>query len=277
MKQFVLAVLATGLSMAAAAQEDSTKARPDSLKVGGMIIVKQEGKSDNNDEERERNLPRFLRKRQSSNISTNWLIFDIGFANLNDQTNYASPGAAAFAPNLGKDAFKLRTGKSINVNIWIFMQKVNLVKHVVNLKYGLGLELNNYRFEDTRLQLNVRPTSVALNQDSANLNKNKLAVDYLTIPVMLNFNLTPGRYRGFGFSAGMSVGYRYSSRQKIKDAEGNKTKIYNDFDLNQWKLAYIGELNLGPVKLYGSYAVKGMWSKGLDQIPYNFGVRLSHW
>ena len=263
--------------MAAAAQEDSTKARPDSLKVGGMIIVKQEGKSDNNDEERERNLPRFLRKRQSSNISTNWLIFDIGFANLNDQTNYASPGAAAFAPNLGKDAFKLRTGKSINVNIWIFMQKVNLVKHVVNLKYGLGLELNNYRFEDTRLQLNVRPTSVALNQDWANLNKNKLAVDYLTIPVMLNFNLTPGRYRGFGFSAGMSVGYRYSSRQKIKDAEGNKTKIYNDFDLNQWKLAYIGELNLGPVKLYGSYAVKSMWSKGLDQIPYNFGIRLSHW
>jgi hypothetical protein len=36
-------------------------------------------------------------------------------------------------------------------------------------------------------------------------------------------------------------------------------------------------LNLGPVKLYGSYAMKSMWEKGLDQTPYNVGIRLSNW
>ena len=37
--------------------------------------------------------------------------------------------------------FKLKTVKSVNVNIWFFMQRLNLIKHYVNLKYGLGLEL----------------------------------------------------------------------------------------------------------------------------------------
>jgi hypothetical protein len=27
------------------------------------------------------------------------------------------------------------------------MQKLNVAKHILNLKYGLGLELNNYRYK----------------------------------------------------------------------------------------------------------------------------------
>jgi hypothetical protein len=31
------------------------------------------------------------------------------------------------------------------------------------------------------------------------------------------------------------------------------------------------------VKLYGSYATKSMFKKGLDQRPYTVGIRLSNW
>ncbi|HQY23185.1 MAG TPA: hypothetical protein PK389_05495, partial [Gammaproteobacteria bacterium] len=90
-------------------------------------------------------------KKTNDRFSTNWFVFDIGFANYNDKTDYAntgnylvnSPGGLAWS----KSDFKLRTGKSINVNIWFFMQTMHLVKKNVNLKYGLGLELNNYRFK----------------------------------------------------------------------------------------------------------------------------------
>jgi hypothetical protein len=54
------------------------------------------------------------------------------------------------------------------------------------------------------------------------------------------------------------------------------SKLRDDFDLRKWKVSYIGELNLGPVRLYGSYALKSMWEKGLDQTPYSIGLRLSH-
>ena len=75
-------------------------------------------------------------------------------------------------------------------------------------------------------------------------------------------------------SVGASAGYLYSSRQKLK-SNGDKNKTRDDFTLNKWKLAYIGELGLGPVVLYGSYATESMWDKGLDQTPYTVGIRIS--
>jgi len=40
--------------------------------------------------------------------------------------------------------------------------------------------------------------------DTVHYHKNKLAVDYATIPVLLNFNFTPHRRHEFGISAGAS-------------------------------------------------------------------------
>lgn len=264
--------------MGALAQTDTTvivKEQPaDTIKIGGVIIVKKPGKDDKGNNTvilSNRN-----RRRSNSNLSTNWWIVDIGFANLNDRTNYASAEAQAFAPGFGKDQFDLRTGKSVNVNLWFFMQRLNVIKHVVNLKYGLGLELNNYRFDDERVRFSKNPTLITLDPTLAGIKKNKLAVDYVTVPILLNFNFTPGREKGFGFSGGVSAGYLYSARQKTKDND-DKDKLHDDFDLRRWKLSYIGELNLGPVKLYGSYAMKSMWEKGLDQTPYNVGIRFSNW
>jgi hypothetical protein len=105
-----------------------------------------------------------------------------------------------------------------------------------------------------------------------------LAADYLTVPVMLNVNFTPGRHGdGFGFSAGISAGWLYSARNKTKTSDEGKKKAKDDFDLERWKLSYVGELTLGPVKLYGSLAMKNMYNRGLDMTPYNFGIRLSNW
>jgi hypothetical protein len=93
---------------------------------------------------------------------------------------------------------------------------------------------------------------------------------------MLNFNFTPSRRKGFGFSVGVSAGYLYSSRQKIK-IDSDKYKVKDDFNLRRWKISYIGEINLGIVKFYGSYATQSMWEKGLDQTPFNVGIRLGNW
>ena len=106
--------------------------------------------------------------------------------------------------------------------------------------------------------------------------KNKLAADYLTVPLMLNFNFTPKKRQNFGISAGISAGWLYSARQKIKQ-DGDVDKVKSDFDLRKWKLSYVGEIALGPVKLYGSYAFKSMFEKGVDLTPYNVGFRFSNW
>ena len=210
-----------------------------------------------------------------SNLSTNWLVVDLGFTNYDDKTNYAGNTMQTFAPGSQPYWFSLKNNKSVDVNIWFFMQRLNLYKHVVNLKYGLGIELNNYRYQ-TNIKYLTNPTEVIM--DTISYSKNKLAADYVTIPFMINFNFTPNLKDGFGLSIGASAGYLYSSRQKLISNEYGKHKYFDDFDLNPWKISWIAELQLGPVKLYGSLASGSMFnSRGPDQVPYTVGIRLGNW
>lgn len=275
MKTILLGLVALSGAMNSMAQDTTTTQNADTIKVGGMIIIKN-GKDDDGKKKNKVTISNYRRKK-NANISTNWWIVDLGFANVNDKTNYAAAQSSGFvSTSVGKDQLKLKTGKSVNVNIWIFMQRLNVIKHIVNLKYGLGLELNNYRFKNEEVRFTKNPTMVSVDPALINADKNKLVANYITVPLMLNFNFTPGHKKGFGFSAGVSAGYLYDAHQKIKDNRG-KYKLHDDFDLKQWKLSYAGELNLGVIRLYGSLAMKNMWNKGLNQTPYNVGIRLSNW
>ena len=278
MKSILLVCVAACLFNSGFAQEDTTgkKQTNDTIRIGGMIIIKKGGSNDSEIITGEKTVRIPSRRKKPENLTTNWWIFDIGYSGFEDKTNYASPEAQAFAPGSTEDWFDLRGGKSRSVNIWVLMQRLNMIKHVVNLKYGIGLELNNYFFDDESIRFEKNPTLVTMDPTLKGAKKNKLAADYLTVPLMINFNFTPERRQGFGFSAGISAGYMYSARQKVKISD-DKFKIHNDFDLERWKLSYIGEVNLGLVKLYGSYAFQSMWEKGLDHTPYNVGLRFSNW
>ena len=252
--------------------QDTTKPRMtadyDTIRVGNMIIIRKGC---------DRSSPDVYRRTgnyNNQNVVTNWFIVDLGFNQVNDKTNYANAIAAGYLPaGANSDWFNQRNFKSTNVNIWVFMQRLNLIKHFVNLKYGAGLELNNYKYQDNiRFQKTNKPEVI---MDVADYRKNKLAADYLTIPVMLNFNFAPSKKNGFGFSAGASGGYLYSARQKTVGGGKGKEKYHDDFDLRTFKISYIAELVFGPIKLYGSYATQSMFKNSLDQTPYNFGIRLS--
>ncbi|HMH24502.1 MAG TPA: outer membrane beta-barrel protein [Puia sp.] len=281
MKGQFLLLAALCLCLTGWAQSDttakSTAAPPDAgdtIHVGNLLIVKSGREYDDDSTYRLHRRHNDHSTYRPSNISTNWCILDLGFSNFSDKTDYGSASAQHFAPGATGDWFHLRTIKSVNVNIWLFMQRLNLIKHVVNLKYGLGIELNNYRYTENIKYL-TNPTRVIM--DTISYSKNKLAADYFTIPFMLNFNFTPGRRNGFGLSLGASAGYKYSSRQKVKSGVTGKRKTFDDFDMEPWKISWIGELQLGPVRLYGSLATKSMFRNGLDQTPYTVGIRFSNW
>lgn len=277
MKRIFTLCIALCAVTAGFSQTDTTTTKApegDTIRIGGMVIIRKPG-SKNREIVRDREYKYRNRKSDKpSNVSTNWWIIDLGFSNYNDESNYVTATNEGFVSGLDKDDLKLKAGKSRNVNLWFFMQKLNIAKHVFNLKYGLGLELNNYHFDNGTVQFSKNPTHITLGADE--LKKVKLAADYLTVPIMLNFDFTPRRKRGFGFSAGVSAGYLYSSRFKTKDG-GDVSKIKDDFNLERFKLSYIGEISLGPVRLYGSYAMNNMWDKSLNMTPYNFGFRLSNW
>lgn len=289
MKKLILLLAMAVFCLQVSAQEDSVQIKKDTIRIGGIIIVRK-GKA-KKDGDVEVNLGGDQAKKKKSNVSTNWWIFDLGFANYNDKTNYANAGSYLVNrpgyPAMDNNNFKLKAGKSINVNIWIFMQRLNLIKRHVNLKYGFGLELNNYRYKSAisykedglvPYSAGIQTNAPFIFRDSISFTKNKLAADYATVPVMLNFVSNPEkRKKGVSLSLGVSAGYLYSQRNKQRSNDRGKDKNKGDYDMERFKLSYIGELGLGPVLLYGSYSPKSMYERGLDIRPYNIGFRLSYW
>jgi Outer membrane protein beta-barrel domain len=268
----------------------STKRNNDTIRIGSIIIIKKHKRSIGDSSVSVISDNEYNAKK--SKRSTNYFVLDIGFGNWNDKTNYTNAGGTVFSkpgsPAFSADDMKLRAGKSTNINIWLFMQKLALVKRNVNLKYGLGVEYNNYSFRSpvSLKEGGIFPYtngSIATNspfvfRDSISFSKNKLNLKYLTVPLMLNFasNKQKGKPTISG-SFGVSAGYLIRQRNKQNSNERGKQKNQGDYDLQRFKLSYIAEIGLGSVRLYGSYSPKSIFEKGLDIRPYAIGVRFSNW
>lgn len=257
---------------------DTTKNRVDTIRAGNFIIIKKSRDNGSNKPSTSVSVER--KPYKPGKISTNWWIFDLGFANLHDKTNYAGTEAQNFLRSVGpggkpgKDDLKLRSGKSSNVNIWVVMQRVNVVKGYVNLKYGLGLEMFNFRYENN-IRYSKSPNYIY--KDSISFSKNKLYAGYATVPFMLNINTSPGLKKGLSLSAGISAGYLVGSHTKEVSPERGKQKTKGDLSLEKFRLAYVGELGIGPIRLFGSYSLTKLHENGLEQYPYSLGIRFSNW
>lgn len=251
---------------------DTSGNKADTLVVGNFIIIKKSRS------QRSREVTVEKRPYKPTKLKTNWWIFDLGFANINDKTNYASAETQGFLKTLRagdkeitQDDLKLRASKSSNVNIWVVMQRLSLAKNYVNLKYGLGLEMFNLRYE-SNISYNRNP--VYIFRDTVNFSKNKLYAAYAAVPFMLNINTSPGR-KGLILSAGVSAGYLIGSHNKQISGERGKVKTKGDLGLEKFRIAYIGEIGIGAIHLYGSYSLRRLHEKGLEQYPYSIGIRFS--
>ena len=307
MKNKVLTALFSIGTLFAGAQSDSSYTKTDSIlvkqdtiKVGNFFIVKKGSEHSNpnsatvqignvtinaNDLDNKPVIKIERKKSAPKKISTNWWILDLGFAGNRDETNYATAvvnnnylrtfSPANGAPN--KQTFNLNNGKTTNVNLWFFMQKVSIVKQAIYLKYGMGMEMYNFRY-DSRVSYRKDSYPYVYN-DSISFSKNKLFAGYLSVPLMLHVNTTPGNKKGFSFSAGVSAGYLVGSRGKQKSEARVKQKYKGDFDLSPFRTALIGELGIGPVKLYGSYSLNTLHDSytKLEQYPFAVGIRFSNW
>ena len=201
-----------------------------------------------------------------------WEGFDIGF------NGFVNPDNEMKLPN--KYSFlKLKEEKSVLVNINLFEQNFNLIDNHLGLVTGLGLQYNNYRFAN-----NVR-----LNNDSASLHgfydknskrnyiKSKLVVNYLTVPLILEY-ITHGDNE-FHIGAGAQFAWKIGEHSKVvyeKGTSREKDKDYGDFYLNPYKLELTGRIGWGWVDLFATYSINQMFEegKGPEMYPFTAGITI---
>ncbi len=205
-------------------------------------------------------------------------IFDIGINSLIDKTDYAS----AEVQNLlqvpidarNENLFNLKVAKSVNVNIYPLVLKYRMVKTKAQRLYasvGLGFQVYNFRFnKDISFRNETNPVIM---MDSIQFSKNKIAITYLSMPLMLTAKTRMAKDLWLVYGLGVSGGFRINSIQKqISDERG--TKKYRDFDFNNFNACVNAELGIdGYVRLFASYQLTNLYENALEQYPYTIGVR----
>jgi hypothetical protein len=211
---------------------------------------------------------------------SHWMGVDLGF-------NYLAHGngLSSDMPD-GLDYLELNSGKSVNVNLNFFAYDFKLYKRFVMFTTGIGLSLNNYRFDSDLTLSNNRPLSAAadvVNGDTLSYEKNKLAVNYVTVPLLLQFNTNEINKKSFHLAAGVLLNYKYNSHLKL---------VYNDEKGEREKTKRRGEYNIQPFRadltlragyknwtVYASYGLNSLFrdGRGPEIHPVQFGINFLGW
>ena len=203
-----------------------------------------------------------------------WAGFEMGINALadSDYSNYPE----------NKDFMDLNLVKSIAVNLNFLQYNISLQKNKTNigLVTGMGLEWNNYRFDqDITLQEIdgvIYPKTI---NEEWSVKKSKLTSLYLTIPLLVEFQIPVKNDHKIHMSAGLVGGLRLGTHTKIKyKKNGNSHKDKDRDDYNLQAFRYSAQVRLGyrAINLFATYGMTDLFrnNKGPELTPYTIGLTL---
>jgi len=205
------------------------------------------------------------KKDRSGKFNGHWDGIEFGFNGF-DNPDYSMYDETEF--------MALNQGKSMEFNLNFYELNIGLAKSYVGIVSGLGLSFNSYRFENPytieKGQSRVEP--VLLDYDD--LSKTKLAVSYLNVPVLLEFQIPVNQNEGRLFvNAGLVGGVKLGSHTKVKHGD-IKDKDRSGFNLNQFKYAATARVGYKDVSLFASYSLTPLFQegKGPELTPFTIGI-----
>lgn len=219
-------------------------------------------------------------KEKGGSFRATFSMLDLGVNMLNDNTNYSDPSVANFlnVPGAKKNEnlFDLRPAKSINVNIYPIGVKFLALKtnnQRIYISTGIGLQIYNFRFEEN-ISYKKNPNQIIM--DTISFQKNKLAISYINIPLMLTGKTRLHKGTWLVYGAGITAGYRMTSVNKQISDERGKIKTRGNFDLADYNTCVTGEFGIeGVLRFFASYQLNSLYNNGIDQRPISVGVRIS--
>jgi hypothetical protein len=206
-------------------------------------------------------------KDDPNKFNGHWEGVEFGF-NAFDKPNYSMYSPA------DKDFMSLNQGKSMEFDLNFYELNIGLAKSYVGLVSGMGLSFNNYRFDNPytleKGQFMTEP--VSLNPE--NLSKTKLAVTYLNVPILLEFQIPVNQNEGRLFiNAGLIGGVKIGSHTKVKYGD-NKDKDRSGFNLNSFKYAATARIGYKDICLFANYSLTPLFQsgKGPELTPFTIGI-----
>lgn len=206
------------------------------------------------------------RKDNPDKFNGHWEGIEFGFNGF-DKPNYSMyPG--------DKDFMSLNQGKSMEFDLNFYELNISLAKSYVGLVSGMGLSFNNYRFENPYTIEKGQNMTLPVQLDPENLSKTKLAVTYLNVPLLLEFQIPVNQNEGRLFvNAGLIGGVKIGSHTKVKYGD-TKDKDRSGFNLNSFKYSATARIGYKDISLFANYSLTPLFQsgKGPELTPFTIGI-----
>ncbi len=208
-------------------------------------------------------------------VKGHWAGFEMGVTMLmNDDFKNEAPEGYGFLDQ--------KVEKSIALHFNLADYELNLYRKNIMLITGIGFSFNNYRFNSDAYLLPQQDSVVAYDDPANTLKKNKLVASYLNIPLLLEFNTSQNPDKTVHFAFGVIGGLRLGTHLKmIKKVDGDeaKSKVFDDFNLNQFRYDATVRLGYRNATLFASYSLAELFkdNRGPELHPLTLGIRLVGW
>lgn len=198
------------------------------------------------------------RKRKPELVITNLRIHG-GHLMLQPLNGFST---AVVRPN---ELTELQNGKTLNFCIdqnW----GLNLFKGKIRFWYGLSYSINNYRFSNSQVYLTPNEPMAKSQFAVEPQKKSKLVSNYVGIPISIGFQDKANDDYRFKLNVGVEAGYLVRAHTKIVNNNDQTTKVFDDFNLNNFVVQPTVHFQYEDVAIFAKYALTPLFkpNQGAD-------------
>ena len=204
-----------------------------------------------------------------------WSGFEVGI------NAFANSDYSSYPEN--DDFMDLDLVKSIAINLNFLQYDISLqkTKNNIGLVTGMGLEWNNYRF-DQDLTLQEKDGIIYPDYETyknASIKKSKLTSLYLTVPLLMEIQIPVNNNHKIHMAAGFVGGLRLGTHTKIKyknNGNTHKDKDRDDYNLRAFRYSAQARIGYRAINLFATYGMTDLFrkNKGPELTPYTIGLTL---
>lgn len=255
----------------------NTKSDSTIIRLGDKTIVIVEGKDKTTVEIPEginKDFRNSFRRSNRLKFKGHWAGFEMGVNGFMDADHSTSMSNEL-------EWLDLKQNRSWNVNLNFMQYSVGFGTSWVGLVTGMGMEFNDYHFNNPLTLKVVNGVTVA---DSSYLlagykvDKTKLSTVNLTLPLLVEFQIPTGesdRHRIY-LSTGVIGGLRIGTHTKVvyDDGDRHKDKGRSDFNIATFRYGITARAGYRGLRLYANYYPTQLFEKNKGPEIYPFAIGL---
>jgi hypothetical protein len=204
------------------------------------------------------------KKHHQKKFKGHWQGLDLGF------NGYTNEDYSMYDVD---DFMSIKQEKSYEVGLNLLEFNIGLHQPNIGLVTGLGFAFNDYKFENryTIYRDVDRTEPIYLTYDD--LEKTKLSVQYLNVPLLLEFHIPVNNHEGHIYvNAGVLGAVKIGSHTKVKHGD-SKDKDHDGFNINSFKYDATARIGYKGFGLYAKYSLVPLFEsgKGPELTPFTIG------